>query len=81
MLGGAFCGRNVRLQRNALPRSAGRMSTDESRVVKSGGLNDENQGSNIMTSRAVKSMVEGLPRSRQNHLVEGRLSKIKSCTA
>ncbi len=57
------------------------MSTDESRVVKSGGLNDENQGSNIVTSRAVKSMVEGLPRSRQNRFVEGRGSKIKSCTA
>ncbi len=56
------------------------MSTDESRVVKSGGLNVENQGSNIMTSRAVKSTVKGLPRSRQNHLVEGRGSKIKSCT-
>ncbi len=40
------------------------MSNDENRVVKSGGLNDENQGSNIMTSKAVTSMVEGLPRSR-----------------
>ncbi len=66
----------MRLQQAAL-----RMSNDENRVVESVGSNDENQGSNIMTSRALKSMVEGLPRVRQNHLVEGRGSKIKRCTA
>ncbi len=50
------------------------MSNDENRVNKSG-------GSDIMMSRAVMSIVEGMPRSRQDHLVEDRGSKIKRCKA